>query len=200
MFNFRCLILCHFILWSPAKRGPIYSVQWSPNSKEFCVVYGCILCHLTLLLNDNKLLFDFLLNFHWIFLWCYFSCVFIVLCLFHVSELQATMLMLAFLNVLFVQGLVVVWTRVKQSNLVCVWIGFYAIPLLNSWIINFIDSFLNLLFNFTTTPVMPAKATLFDLKCEPLFDFGTGPRNNVFYNPHGNNILTDYINIIYLSY
>ncbi|KAJ7390312.1 Eukaryotic translation initiation factor 2A [Desmophyllum pertusum] len=22
------------------KRGPIYSVQWSPNSKEFCVVYG----------------------------------------------------------------------------------------------------------------------------------------------------------------
>ncbi|KAL9964538.1 hypothetical protein ACROYT_G028193 [Oculina patagonica] len=57
-----------------AKRGPIYSVQWSPNSKEFCVVYG----------------------------------------------------------------------------------------------------------------FMPAKVTLFDLKCEPLFDFGTGPRNEVFYNPHGN--------------
>lgn len=56
------------------KRGPIYSVQWSPNSKEFCVVYG----------------------------------------------------------------------------------------------------------------FMPAKATLFDLKCEPLFDFGTGPRNDVFYNPQGN--------------
>lgn len=36
---------------------------------------------------------------------------------------------------------------------------------------------------------MPAKATLFDLKCNPLFDFGTGPRNDVFYNPQGNNIL-----------
>ena len=36
---------------------------------------------------------------------------------------------------------------------------------------------------------MPAKATLFDVKCEPLFDFGTGPRNDIFYNPHGNNIL-----------
>ena len=43
---------------------------------------------------------------------------------------------------------------------------------------------------------MPAKATLFDLKCEPLFDFGTGPRNDVFYNPQGNNILTHYTNII----
>ena len=38
-------------------------------------------------------------------------------------------------------------------------------------------------------PVMPAKATLFDLKCNPLFDFGTGPRNDIFFNPHGNNIL-----------
>ena len=55
---------------------------------------------------------------------------------------------------------------------------------------------LNLMFNFTTTPVMPSKVTLFDLKCEPLFDFGTGPRNEVFYNPQGNNILTDYINIM----
>lgn len=53
------------------------------------------------------------------------------------------------------------------------------------------DIFLDLVFNLTTTgPVMPAKATLFDLKCEPLFDFGTGPRNEVFYNPQGNNILT----------
>lgn len=33
---------------------------------------------------------------------------------------------------------------------------------------------------------MPAKATLFDLKCEPLFDFGTGPRNICSFNPHGN--------------
>jgi len=33
---------------------------------------------------------------------------------------------------------------------------------------------------------MPAKATLFDLKCEPIFDFGTGPRNICSFNPHGN--------------
>lgn len=33
---------------------------------------------------------------------------------------------------------------------------------------------------------MPAKATLFDMKCEPLFDFGTGPRNICSFNPHGN--------------
>ena len=63
---------------------------------------------------------------------------------------------------------------------------------------NFSDSILNLLFYFPNALVMPAKATLFDLKCEPLFDFGTGPRNDVFYNPQGNNILTDYINIIML--
>lgn len=25
-----------------AKPGPIYSVEWSPNGREFCVVYGCI--------------------------------------------------------------------------------------------------------------------------------------------------------------
>jgi translation initiation factor 2A len=33
---------------------------------------------------------------------------------------------------------------------------------------------------------MPAKATLFDMKCEVLFDFGTGPRNICTFNPHGN--------------
>jgi len=33
---------------------------------------------------------------------------------------------------------------------------------------------------------MPAKATLFDLKCETIFDFGTGPRNICSFNPHGN--------------
>lgn len=33
---------------------------------------------------------------------------------------------------------------------------------------------------------MPAKATLYNLKCEPVFDFGTGPRNLAFYNPQGN--------------
>ena len=36
---------------------------------------------------------------------------------------------------------------------------------------------------------MPARATLFNLKCEAVFDFGTGPRNNVYYNAHGNSIL-----------
>ena len=36
---------------------------------------------------------------------------------------------------------------------------------------------------------MPAKATLFNLKCEAMFDFGTGPRNICQYNPQGNNIL-----------
>merc|ERR1712107_938314 len=30
---------------------------------------------------------------------------------------------------------------------------------------------------------MPAKATMFDLKGEPVFDFGTGPRNCVMFNP-----------------
>lgn len=36
---------------------------------------------------------------------------------------------------------------------------------------------------------MPSKATLFNLKCEPVFEFGIGPRNCIYYNPHGNNIL-----------
>jgi translation initiation factor 2A len=33
---------------------------------------------------------------------------------------------------------------------------------------------------------MPAKATLFNSKCEAIYDFGTGPRNEVFFSPHGN--------------
>jgi translation initiation factor 2A len=33
---------------------------------------------------------------------------------------------------------------------------------------------------------MPAKACLFNLKCEPIFDYGTGPRNACVFNPHGN--------------
>lgn len=33
---------------------------------------------------------------------------------------------------------------------------------------------------------MPAKASLFNLKCEQVHDFGTGPRNAVHYNPFGN--------------
>ncbi|ELW65157.1 Eukaryotic translation initiation factor 2A [Tupaia chinensis] len=32
---------------------------------------------------------------------------------------------------------------------------------------------------------MPAKATVFNLKCDPVFDFGTGPRNAAYYSPHG---------------
>jgi len=36
---------------------------------------------------------------------------------------------------------------------------------------------------------MPAKATLFNLKCEAVFEFGTLHRNSIYYNPHGNNIL-----------
>lgn len=36
---------------------------------------------------------------------------------------------------------------------------------------------------------MPAKATLFNLKCEPIFEFGTGPRNSIHYNPFGNILL-----------
>ena len=42
---------------------------------------------------------------------------------------------------------------------------------------------------------MPAKATLYNLKCEPVFDFGTGPRNLVFYNPQGTNILSAQLNV-----
>ncbi|XP_067668928.1 eukaryotic translation initiation factor 2A-like [Haliotis asinina] len=33
---------------------------------------------------------------------------------------------------------------------------------------------------------MPSKVSIYNMKCEPLFDFGTGPRNMCFYNPHGN--------------
>jgi len=33
---------------------------------------------------------------------------------------------------------------------------------------------------------MPAKAKIYNVKCEPIFDFGTGQRNLCFYNPHGN--------------
>ncbi|BFZ00515.1 hypothetical protein BsWGS_03554 [Bradybaena similaris] len=33
---------------------------------------------------------------------------------------------------------------------------------------------------------MPAKTTIYSLKCEPVFDFGTGPRNICSFNPQGN--------------
>eukprot|EP00850_Spirogloea_muscicola_P006734 SM000032S12118 [mRNA] locus=s32:629671:633479:+ [translate_table: standard] len=34
-------------------------------------------------------------------------------------------------------------------------------------------------------PVMPAKAALFDTRCRILFEFGSGPRNTVCWNPQG---------------
>ncbi|XP_050312953.1 eukaryotic translation initiation factor 2A [Anthonomus grandis grandis] len=36
---------------------------------------------------------------------------------------------------------------------------------------------------------MPAKTTIFNLKCEPCFELGTGARNSLYYNPHGNLLL-----------
>ncbi|MBN3308549.1 eukaryotic translation initiation factor 2A [Amia ocellicauda] len=32
---------------------------------------------------------------------------------------------------------------------------------------------------------MPAKVTVYNLKCDPVFDFGTGPRNAAYYSPQG---------------
>ncbi|KAL1449788.1 hypothetical protein WDU94_002263 [Cyamophila willieti] len=36
---------------------------------------------------------------------------------------------------------------------------------------------------------MPAKATLYNLKCEPVFEFGQAPRNTIHFNPQGNILL-----------
>ncbi|XP_033227264.1 eukaryotic translation initiation factor 2A [Belonocnema kinseyi] len=36
---------------------------------------------------------------------------------------------------------------------------------------------------------MPSKATLFNLKCEAIFEFGSKHRNSIYYNPHGNILL-----------
>lgn len=36
---------------------------------------------------------------------------------------------------------------------------------------------------------MPSKATLFNLKCEPVFEFGKKHRNSIYYNPQGNILL-----------
>lgn len=36
---------------------------------------------------------------------------------------------------------------------------------------------------------MPAKVALINSKCEIVHDFGSGPRNSIYFNPHGNNIL-----------
>lgn len=56
---------------------------------------------------------------------------------------------------------------------------------------------------------MPAKATLYNAKCEPIYDFGTGSRNTVHFNRHGNsiefistdipNLDTQYTNMFLLS-
>lgn len=37
--------------------------------------------------------------------------------------------------------------------------------------------------------VMPAMATVFDKKCNPLLELGTGPYNTIRWNPLGNCIL-----------
>lgn len=36
---------------------------------------------------------------------------------------------------------------------------------------------------------MPAKATVFDKKCNPLLELGTGPYNTIRWNPKGKCIL-----------
>lgn len=36
---------------------------------------------------------------------------------------------------------------------------------------------------------MPAKATIFNTKCEPIFELGTGLKNSIYYNPYGNILL-----------
>lgn len=35
----------------------------------------------------------------------------------------------------------------------------------------------------------PAKGTIFNLKCEPVFELGSLPKNAIYYNPHGNILL-----------
>ena len=41
--------------------------------------------------------------------------------------------------------------------------------------------------------VMPSKATLFNCKCEVVFDYGTGHRNMASFNAQGSNILMNYL-------
>lgn len=36
---------------------------------------------------------------------------------------------------------------------------------------------------------MPAKATLYNMKCDPVFEFGTAPRNSIYFSPNGNRLL-----------
>ena len=42
---------CEFHVFISGKKGPIYEVEWNPNSQEFCVVYGCI--HILTLTYNN---------------------------------------------------------------------------------------------------------------------------------------------------
>lgn len=42
----------------------------------------------------------------------------------------------------------------------------------------------------------PAKATLFNAKCEALFEFGTGAWNAIYFPPEGNNILLQFAAIL----
>jgi translation initiation factor 2A len=41
------------------KKGPIYDVQWSPNSEEFCVLYGFMPCKATLFNSQSDPIHDF---------------------------------------------------------------------------------------------------------------------------------------------
>jgi hypothetical protein len=47
------LILNNFL----AKKGPIYALDWNPNSTQFCVVYGCILKDSVAFRSKSKLVF-----------------------------------------------------------------------------------------------------------------------------------------------
>ena len=51
-------------------------------------------------------------------------------------------------------------------------------------------------FFFNSLSVMPAKASLYNMKADPIFDFGTGPRNLAYFSPHGSDILLEkYFNL-----
>ena len=45
---FRQVFEVMIVLIPAGKKGPVYEVEWSPDSNEFCVVYGCIHCVLTI--------------------------------------------------------------------------------------------------------------------------------------------------------
>lgn len=70
---------------------------------------------------------------------------------------------------------------------------YLLIRLNNKYLVQVRQSFLyyssHFIFFLKHILVMPAKVSLFNMKAEPIFDFGTGPRNLAYFNPHGNNIL-----------